>query len=580
MVFTVRPPDKPAEQYRKLGVWRDESPLADLQRWRERTPDATAIIAHRADSADTLRLTYREFAQYVERCAGALYQLGVGPGQVVATQLPNWWETSALILACARVGAVVAPIMPTIRQRELERVLARTKASVCVTAGHWAGFEHAAALAEIAPRLPALRHRVVLGGQPAAGVVDFAEYFLRTPWEERHPVALRDAADDPDRAFLVLFTSGTTGEPKGVLHSHNTLYTGASTVATEEGLGQQDTVLTPHPITHAGGMIVSLLIPLLSGMPTVLLDMWSPEAALDLMVGTGTTFLAAAPPFLGDLIAAQRERPRDLSALRLVIGGAMPIPRQLVAEVPEVLGVPLRSFWGMTEVTGITWTRSDDPVDWAAHSDGRPSAALEIDLRSDGEITPERPGRLFVRGAGVCLATIDGHSGELRIPAEQDDGWYDTGDLAVSDGRGGIRLRGRAADRVGSGSFMLPVTDIENELLDHPVVDEVALVGYPDAHSGELPCAVVVARPGPPPTLDDLREYLRSRGMTEWYHPTRLEMVAGLPRNGLGKVRKELLRSWLRGETTWCPEKTEDSLSTTSGESLKTSVGGPRETLN
>jgi cyclohexanecarboxylate-CoA ligase len=209
----------------------------------------------------------------------------------------------------------------------------------------------------------------------------------------------------------------------------------------------------------------------------------------------------------------------------------------------------LLSGWGMTEVGTGTLTRSDDPPDWAAHSDGRPVRAVELDLRSDTEITKDRPGRLYVRGAGVCLATVGRDSGTLTVMAEHDEGWYDTGDLAVPDGRGGIRLMGRAGDRIG-GVFMIPVNDVESELLKNPGVEDVALVGYPDGQGGELACAVLVPATQPPVTLDELRKYLTDEGMTEWYLPSRLEYVESLPRNDNGKVRKELLRRWLVGEAS------------------------------
>jgi cyclohexanecarboxylate-CoA ligase len=169
-------------------------------------------------------------------------------------------------------------------------------------------------------------------------------------------------------------------------------------------------------------------------------------------------------------------------------------------------------------------------------------AALGFDLRADHEITPEQ---LFVRGAGVCLATVGRDVGEVRVLAEHDDGWYDTGDLVVPDGRGGIRIISRASDRIG-GAFMIPIKDVETELLDHPAVLEVALVGYADGSGGELACAYIVGRSELRPLIAELRAYLTSRGMTDWYQPSRAEYVEELPRNASGKVQKDLLRKRLQ----------------------------------
>src|ERR1700754_3550495 len=212
--------------FRTAGLWRNSGAISDLRRWRDATPDAPAIKAYRADEG-SVRISYAEYARHVERFAGALYELGVRPGQVVACQLPNWWQAQALLLAAARLEAGVAPIMTTIRPRELKRMLRLPAASICVTVDEWAGFGHSAALAEIAPGLPELRHRVVIG-EPEDGEIDFRPFFEETPWEQRHPVTLDDAREDPDRVAVVFFTSGTTGEPKGALHTQNTVYASAS----------------------------------------------------------------------------------------------------------------------------------------------------------------------------------------------------------------------------------------------------------------------------------------------------------------------------------------------------------------
>ncbi|MFF2520527.1 AMP-binding protein [Streptomyces liangshanensis] len=575
-IFGLRPADELVRKYRADGVWRDVGPLDDLRRWRELIPDAPAVIAYRS-GAGMRRLTYSEYDRYVERFAGALYELGVRPGHVVAIQLPNWWQLSALMLACVRVGAVVAPVMPTIGPRELERTLARVGASVCVTVDRWAGTDHAEALSKIAARLPRLRHRVVLGTSAPGSEVDFVRHFEETPWERRHPMVVSESNEDPDRGAVVLFTSGNSGEPKGVLHSFNTLHAGAFPVVEAEGLDSHDRIFTPQAQPHVFGMIYGVLIPLLAGGASVVSDVWRPHDVPEMLVDSEATVFAGAPSYLAALVAATENatesetgsatedatgNAREKAPLRLVFSGATSVPGQLVSAVPRIWGVPLRTLWGMTEVPGHTWTRADDPPLWGAHSDGRPGSGLEIDFRPNasgagetretapdvppsphGPWSPEQPARLFVRGGGVALATLGRDSGRLRVVAEHDDGWYDTGDLAIPDGRGGLRIISREVDRIG-GTFMIPVNDVETELLNHPGVAEVALIGYPDGEGGELACAVVVPK-SPTLTLGELREFLTDRGMTEWYQPSRLELIGSLPRNSIGKVLKAPLRGWL-----------------------------------
>ncbi|GAA1231152.1 cyclohexanecarboxylate-CoA ligase [Pseudonocardia alaniniphila] len=540
----IRPSEAASRNFRAAGVWRDGGLISDLRRWRGEKPDALAINAYRADG-EPVRISYDRYARNVERFAGALYELGVRPGQVVACQLPNWWQAQVLLLAATRLGTVVAPIMTTIRPRELERMLDRLGASVFVTVDEWAGFAHAAALREIAARLPQLRHRVVIGS-PAADEIEFGSFFEQTPWEQHHPVALDDMAEDPDQVAMVLFTSGTTGEPKGALHTQNTCYSAASGASDAMEVTRQDAFFAPHSLMHVLGQFCSQ-ISLLAGGCVVLLDSWSGERGLAVLADSASTHLLGAPSFVYDVIAATGGARPDLPALRAVGCGSTSVPKPLVAEVADVLGVKLRTGWGMTEVGAVcTATRDDDPADWAAHSDGRPIRGIELDLRSDADIT-NQPARLFVRGGAVCLATVGRDSGTLTVTTDLDNGWYDTGDLAVPDGRDGIRLMGRVGDRIG-GVFMIPVNDVESELLKHPAVSDVALVGYSDDNGGELACAVIVPATTPPITLDELRKYLSDEGMTDWYLPTRLEHIEALPRNDTGKVRKELLRRWLPNE--------------------------------
>ncbi|GAA0448626.1 cyclohexanecarboxylate-CoA ligase [Paractinoplanes deccanensis] len=526
-----RAPADLARRYRAAGVWRDTGPIADLDRWRREQPGATAIVQYR-DGAAGETLTYADYALRVERFAAARHSLGVRAGDVVAVWLPNVWQVSALLLACARLGAVTAPILPTIGPRELSKMLARTGATVCVTVGANAGVLAAAA--------PGVRHRVLLGGA-AGGDISFEEYFERTAWERRHPMGLGAADEDPDRAAIVLFTSGTSGEPKGVVHSFNTIYAGISAIAAAERVGPGDTMFIPHALTFIGGILYGITMPLLAGAASVVLDRWDGETGLRLLRESHVTVMFAAPVFFQDLLRAVRRDPAPLPPLRLAVTGATTVPPRLVREVPEVLGVALRTLWGMTEVAAQTWTRATDPADRGTASDGSPGPGLEVGLRTlDGE----GAARLFVRGAGVALATLGRDGGRLRVLAEHDDGWYDTGDLARPDGHGGIRILGRVADRIG-GSLLIPVNDVESELLEHPSIDDVAVVGYLDETGYERPCAVVVAHE-PVPSLAGLREFLTGRGMTEWYQPDRLEVRDRLPRNSAGKVLKAQLRESLR----------------------------------
>jgi cyclohexanecarboxylate-CoA ligase len=262
---------------------------------------------------------------------------------------------------------------------------------------------------------------------------------------------------------------------------------------------------------------------------------------VSLLAEYGATTYVGAPVFLDGIMEAAGRQNLKLPRFRQIVTGSTVVPASLPAAISDALGVTAQAAWGMTETGLVTLTSADeDPPDWAARSIGRPVEGLGIQLRSDGEISPEHPAEMFVRGPSVCLATVAGGTGELDVLAERDGGWYDTGDLAISDGRGGTRVVGRAADRIG-GMFMIPVSDVEDALRGHPGIVDAALVGY--GQGNELACAVVVGRK--PLTLEEVREYLDSIAMTEMYQPARLELIDQLPRNAMGKVDKHRLRTWL-----------------------------------
>jgi len=532
-MFSVRPPEESIRRYRASGEWRPGAVVDDVFRWAGEIPDAVAVVAS-GERDGLVTLTYRELAGWVERFAAALAALGVGAGDVVSVQLPNCWQAVALALACWRRGAVLASVMTTIRSRELERMLARLGTCVFITTDAWEGYEHAAAVAEMAPRLPVLRHRVVLGEIVKDDEIGFAEFFQ----EQAHP-APAASATDPDAVALVLFTSGTTGEPKAVLRTLNGLY--AQVMPKLPGRARtKPCQYTPQSLMHALGLW-SLCLSLAAGGASLITDRWEPRRVARLLAETGVQQVILVPSFLSQLLAMVREDGIRLPRLREVtIGGTAPSPG-LVTETAQVLGLQLLGQWGMTE-GGLLLTSPEDPPDWADRSVGRAVPGTEVELRPvapDTPVSEKNPGRLLIRGASLCLATMGRDSGTLRVLAEHDDGWYDTGDLAFPDGRGGYRLAGRAVDRVG-GAFMIPVADVEDALLAHPDITDVAVVGHKDGLEG---CAVLVSTA--PVTLEDIRSYLSGLGMTEWYWPTRAERIEELPRNHMGKVEKARLRTWL-----------------------------------
>ncbi|MEU3166894.1 AMP-binding protein [Streptosporangium sp. NPDC006930] len=560
------------EDFRRSGQWRDETVLDDLRRSVANHPDKPALVCYRDGAAETV--TYAELARRVDRLAASLVRLGVGRGDVVTLQLPNSWQLVASILACARIGAVAGPVVPIMRRREVEFMTRLTESPVYIAATEFRGFSYADMSAEVARAVPSLRHRVLLGGGAGenggaggyggggadsgyggegdggrGGALDFDLDLLGpepTPEEIEALDALEAGPDDPAQ---VVFTSGTTGEPKGVVHSHNTLYSMNRAQADVLHLTGEEVTAMGSPTTHQAGYTWNFLMPLILGATAVQVDAWDPAAMLRILEERKVTFFMGAPTFLSDLIEAQRTGPRDLSALLTFATGSAPIAPLLVEDAREVLGCRVYALWGMSENGCVTITRPEDPPMRAAESDGTPVPGMEVRIvgRGGEPVAAGQPGLLQVRGAAQCLGYF--RRPEVYAESLTEDGWFDTGDLAREDGYGGIRITGRVKDVIMRGAENIPVVEVEAALLRHPAVKDVAVVGYPDRRLGERACAILVTADSPaasPLTLDDMRGHLSGLGMAKQYWPERLEIVPSLPRTPSGKIQKFALRDRLR----------------------------------
>jgi cyclohexanecarboxylate-CoA ligase len=528
-----------ADDYRAKGWWRSETFLDDLDRAARDRPGHPAIIAYEAGEY-VRTLTYAELATFTARFADALRSLGVGRGDVVVVYLPNRWVLAPLYLACNQVGAVVAPGFLMLSSRELRQVLESTRAKVCITLDRLDDTDFAARLAGLG--VPTLRHRVVIGDAAATGAVSFQELFLDTPWEERDPVP-REGAVAPDDPSLILHTSGTTGPMKGVVHTSNTMYAVTRASAEPLGLGADEVILMPSALTHMAGATHSIFLPIMVGATAIVHDSGGDgEFMVRMIERHGVTFVYAAPGFVIAMLDAQRGLNAKTPALRQIVSGSAPIAPQLIADVRTEFGVPMRALWGMTENGAVTVTRLDDPDDWAAHSDGSPVDWMQIRIVDEPGADA---GRLQTRGASQCLGYLNQR--ETYEAQLDDEGWFDTGDLARDDGRGGIRIVGRRVDLITrANSLRVSTLDIEAVLLRHPQVVEVVLVGYPDptVPGAELVCAVVV--PGDDtPTLEALYEYLEQEGVARVLWPDRLQFVRIMPKNSMGKPLRQPLRERL-----------------------------------
>ncbi|MGW7360682.1 class I adenylate-forming enzyme family protein [Streptomyces sp. NPDC054802] len=458
------------------------------------------------------RLTFGELRDRSERTAAGLYAMGVRPGTVVAWQLPTRIETVLLTAALARIGAVQSPVIPFYRDREVRFALRESKAAHFAVPGEWRGFDFTAMARRAGARGVFEAYDSLPDGDPSV---------LPAP-----PASGTDVR-------WIYWTSGTTSDPKGVLHTDRSLIAGGSCLAHALRLSADDVGSIAFPFAHIGGPDYLVML-LLYGFPAVLFEKFALPDALAEYRRHGVTTAGGSTAFYAMFLAEQRKRPgrKLIPTLRLLAGGGAPKPPELHRAVVREMGVTLTHGYGMTEVPMITMGSPDDTDDDLVHTEGRPPAGMEIRI-TDGEIR--------LRGEAVCQGYLDPAATAAAFDA---DGFLRTGDLGHLTADGHLVLTGRAKDVIIRKGENVSAKEIEDLLHAHPAVGDVAVVGLPDPERGERVCAVVERAPGTAdPTLSDLTTYLRSVGLSPHKLPEQLELLDALPRNeALRKVLKYQLR--------------------------------------
>ncbi|MGW2044994.1 class I adenylate-forming enzyme family protein [Streptomyces sp. NPDC001858] len=478
-----------------------------LARRADLTPDRRVLLQ------EERALTFGELRARAERVAAGLYGMGVRPGTVVAWQLPTRLETAVLSFALARLGAVQSPVIPFYRDREVGFALRESKAEFFAVPGVWRGFDHT----EMARRL---------------GAKGVFEAYDDLP--EGDPAVLPAPPADGTSVRWIYWTSGTTSDPKGVLHTDRSLIAGGSCLAHALRLTADDVGSMAFPYAHIAGPDYTVML-LLYGFPAVMFEHFALPDALEGYRRHGVTVAGGSTAFYSMFLAEQRKQPhtRVIPTLRLLAGGGAPKPPEVYHAVVREMGVQLTHGYGMTEVPMITMGAPDDTAENLATTEGRPPEGMEIRV-VDGEVR--------LRGEAVCRGYLDpGQSAE----AFDADGFLRTGDLGHVTGSGHLVLTGRLKDVIIRKGENVSAKEIEDLLAAHPAVGDVAVIGLPDAERGELVCAVVERAPGAgePLTLAALTSYLRAGGLSVHKLPERLEVVEALPRNEtLRKVLKYKLR--------------------------------------
>jgi 3-phosphoshikimate 1-carboxyvinyltransferase len=532
----------------------------------ESRPDAPAVIEVTTDEPAVT--SWKELQDEADRVSALLIELGVQRGEAVALQLPNWREFVAITLGIVQIGAVATPIMPVFGPRETTMTLSRSSARVMFLPNVYRKRQPAIELVDViaeakATNRPiALEHVVVLQSEnrdgqftsvatspipvPAAELFNWTWHYYDASLAAVTPDVprLKSLAPALDDFCQLLFTSGTTGEPKGVQHTHRTLATATAMETEHLGLGDGDRIFVPSPLAHQTGFLYGMLLAWNLGVPSVLQPVWDAPLALEQAFGRGkATFVQAATPFLTDLVDSVEAGIPAPESLRIFVATGAAVPRALAEKATTTLGTAVLGAFGTTETCLATLASPIDRLENAWGSDGRPLAGIRIRIVDDDgvEVPTGVEGNYELSSPTIFSGYLE--RPDLTADVFTADGWYRTGDLARVDEAGFLHITGRVKDVINRGGEKVPVVEVENLLYQHPLVADIAVVAMPDERLGERACAFVV-----PVAADevlgfaDMQKYLERAGLSKYYWPERLEFIDTLPRNTIGKVQKNVLR--------------------------------------
>ena len=504
--------------------FRLQSPASWLAERTKLTPDSEAVV-------DTYeRITYAQLLDRVIRVAGTLRGRGVGAADVVAYQLPNTVDALAVALGVGWTGATLCPIPPIYREREiafiLDEVRPRAFVTLCAQRGRSYGEE---ARGLCLPR----SIDVLLAAREGKNSIFGADTSAR-PNEPVHRSI--------DARSVILFTSGTTAIPKGVIHTDRNLMIDCATLAAYEQLGARDVLLVATTITHVSGVIYAQYLPLMLGCKLCLIDQWSAEAGATMIEREGCTWTGGATPFLQSLVWDPAAKHHDLSSLRIFRCGGAEVPPTLI-EAADRAGIHAYRSYGCSEHPTVSGIAGAD-LQRRAHTDGKIHAHVELRIADPEEPSRDVPagtvGEILTRGPDSCAGYLRSAQNAEGFAA---GGWFRTGDLGRIEAGGYLVIAGRRKDIIIRKGENLSAKEIEDLVIQHPAVEEVAVIGVRDHERGERACAVLRLRKGTTLTVADLSRFLDRFGMARQKYPEQIEIVEDFPRTAAGKIKKAELRT-------------------------------------
>jgi acyl-CoA synthetase (AMP-forming)/AMP-acid ligase II len=493
------------------------------------TPDALLAV-----DEEMRTMTFGEFAVEAERAAAGLAVYGVGEGTVVTWQLPTWLESLVLVAALSRLGAVQNPVLPIYREREVGFVTRQAGTGLIVVPSVWKGFDYETMATDIARANGGCQvlvaDRALPQGDPST----------LSPLPD--PVA---EADQPVR--WLFFTSGTTADPKGAMHTDSSIAVVARGMCQRLEANERDRSALVFPFTHVGG-ITWLFAALQSGGSLILMEAFHAVDTPEVLSRESVTLAGSGTPFHMAYLAAQRASLTPIFPdVRAFPGGGAPKPPQLAADLRNVFDAPVLSGYGLTEAPVLTMAATTDSDEELALSEGKPMPGVDIKLvRHDGSSAAEgEDGEIRAKAPQLMKGYLDA---SLDADAFDEEGYFRTGDLGRFDTKGNLIITGRLKDVIIRKGENISATELEDLLFGHPRITDVAVIGVPDPASGERACAVVQTAPGESPvTFEEVVSFLKGEGLMVQKLPEQLELVDEIPRNASGKILKHVLRERYAG---------------------------------
>jgi len=535
MAFDTILTDDLIETYTSKGLWQNKTLGDYLDQTVKKYPEKVAIVDKKG------MVTYSELGRSVFRFAVFLLELGIKKDDIVSVQLPSWSEFGIVHFALSKIGVVTNPIAPYYRKKELEYFLKKAGSVALIIPDTFKGLYYPDMVEQIRPRLPDLKHVIVVGNEVPDGMIPFEKTI-----EEDNNSYPSDYLDqfrpDPNDVHVLMFTSGTESKPKGVLHTHNTYANATLNIVKPLGLTKNDVFFMAAPVTHTTGIRFGVRLPMMLGTKIILQDIFNPEDAIRLIAQEKCTLTVGATPFLHGFVNTSNLNDVDISAFRVFACAGAPIPRDLVRDGERKLSCSILAGFGSTESPSQTFNKPGDPPEKIFGSDGYPLEGIEIKIFDENrkELPKQEVGEVACRGPQLFVGYY--RDPEITKKSFNEDGYFFTGDLCVLDQDGYLRVEGRKKDIIIRGGLNISAGEVEDILHTYPKIRQVAVIGMPDPRLGERVCAYIVPEKGKTISLEEVTEFLKNKQVAVIKLAERIELVDSLPITQSGKIRKNLLR--------------------------------------